>query len=417
MFTNLLAAKQTDPGYRWVMLALCTLTPLLVVTLPNMSLPPMFVTIGEDLNLSLVQIGIIWGMAPFTGVFFALIGGTMGDRFGTRTMLVMACLLTGLFGITRSCVMDFYALLFTTLALGVFQVIVPVLIFKVARQWFPVEQLGMASGVIAAGFAGGLMLGPLLSTSLILPAFGGWRQVLLFYGAIAIAISLAWLVIHPPEQRSDAGRKPGVPLGESLRHVVRLRNIWIIGLGGLGINACFQGFTGYLPTYLKTIGWTDLAADRALAAFFVTSLLAVVPLSILSDRLRLRRGFLIWSALILSLGIGALGVVEGALIVLVIAATGTVYDAFMAIFNASILEADGVSHVYAGTALGFAMMLRNAGGTFSPPLGNSLSDIGANIPFLFWGAMGLFGVFMFVFLHDSKKTAVPESQVVIAGDY
>lgn len=123
MFANPLAAKQTGPGYRWVMLALCTLTPLLVVTLPNMSLPPMFVIMGEDLNLSLVQIGIIWGMAPFTGVFFALIGGTMGDRFGTRTMLVAACLLTGLFGLTRSFVMDFSALLFTTLALGVFQVI------------------------------------------------------------------------------------------------------------------------------------------------------------------------------------------------------------------------------------------------------------------------------------------------------
>jgi NNP family nitrate/nitrite transporter-like MFS transporter len=403
--------KQTS-SYRWVMLALCTLTPLSVMTLPNMSLPPLFTTIRQDLGLSLVEIGTIWGMISFTGIFFALIGGTLGDRFGTRATLFATCFLTGVFGLTRSFAVDFTTLLLSTLLLGVFQAIIPVMLFKVAREWFPSEQLGMASGVISAGFAGGLMLGPLLSTSVILPALGGWRQVLVFYGAIAIAMSLLWLVVHPVEQQSELSRQPRVSLIDSLRHVMRLRNVWILGIGGLGINACFQGFTGYLPTYLKTTGWAALDADRVLAAFFVTSLTAVIPLSILSDRLRLRRGFLIFAACILSIGIGLLSVVEGTLIVLVIAATGCVFDSFMAILNASVLEVEGVSHQYAGTVIGFATMIRNLGGAFSPPVGNSLTVIGLNIPFLFWSGMGLFAVVMFAFILKPTRSTVTEGLAI-----
>ena len=195
-----------------------------------------------------------------------------------------------------------------------------------------------------------------------------------------------------------------VSLGDSLRHVMRLRNLWILGIGAMGINACFTGFTGYLPTYLKTIGWADLDADRALAAFFATSLMAVIPLSILSDRLHLRRGYLVVAGLILSIGIGSLTFVESSMILIVVAATGLVFDTFMAILNASVMEVKGVGYVYAGTALGFAATIRSLGGTFSPPLGNSLAEhIAPNIPFLFWGGLGLLGVFMFVFVFKPKR--------------
>jgi MFS family permease len=155
-----------------------------------------------------------------------------------------------------------------------------------------------------------------------------------------------------------------------------------------------------------------LDADRALAAFFLASLTAVVPLSILSDRLRLRRGFLIFAAMVLSVGVGLLSVVEGVFVVLVLAATGFVFDSFMAILNASILEVDGVSHIYAGTALGFTTMIRNLGGAFSPPIGNSLTVFGLNVPFLFWGGMALFAVSMFAFVLKPKPRAVLENEAL-----
>lgn len=412
MFTNPLVSLQTSSRYRWLILMVCALTPMLVITLPNMSLPPLFATISEDLGMSLVEIGIIWGIGSFTGIFFALIGGTLGDRFGARALLFVTCFLTGLFGLTRAFAVDFSTLLLTGILFGVFQAIIPVILFKTIRHWFPPQQLGTASGVIAAGFATGLMLGPLLSTSVILPALGGWRQVLAFYGVLAIMVSFLWLLVHPAEQRSAEGSEPSASLRDNLRYVTGLRDLWILGIAGLGIAACFQGFSGYLPTYLKSIGWGDLEADRALAAFFVTSLLAVIPLSILSDKFRLRRSFLIFASLVISLGIGLIGFVEGSAILLLIAATGLVFDSFMAISSASVLEVEGVTGLYTGTAVGFTMMIRNLGGTFSPAIGNSLTGFGLHVPFLFWSGMGLFAVFMFVFVLKSAKHKAPHPQAL-----
>ena len=396
-------SPDSSSSWRYVILALCVLTPFSVVTLPSLSMPPMFSIISDELGLSLVQIGGVWGMVGFSGIFFAIIGGSIGDRFGARRALFVACLLSGLFGMLRAFSTDFGSLLFTSLLYGFAQGPVPVLIFKAIRQWIPRENLGMASGIVSAGFATGLMLGPLLSTSVILPALGGWRQVLLLYGLIAIVVSLLWLLLHPAGKTAvgDDEQAPGLLAG--LRKAARLRSLWLMGLGGLGVGACFSGFTGYLPTYLKNIGWANLDADRALSVFFVTSLIFVVPLSTLSDRLRIRRGFLIALALVLGAGVGTLGLVAGALILLVAALTGSAFDSLMALQQTTVMEVDGVDNSLSGSALGMVTTIRNLGIAFSPPLGNSLAIYGAGLPFLFWGVCGVFAALMFFFVFSTAK--------------
>lgn len=387
-------APDRHSAWRFVILALAALTPFSIVTLPNLSLPPMFTLISEELSLSLVQVGAVWGMVGFSGIFFALVGGSIADRLGARRTLFIICLLSGLFGMLRTLATDFNGLLLTTLLYGCAQGCVPVIVFKAIRQWFPRENLGMASGIVSAGFAAGLMLGPLLSTSVILPALGGWRQVLLLYGLLAIIIGLLWLLLHPAGP--PAKRGAGAPsLGEGLHAALRLRALWVLGIGGMGVGACFSGFTGYLPTYLKSSGWPPLDADRALSVFFVTSLLCVVPLSTLSDRLRSRRGFLVALSLVLGVGVGALGLVTGALVLLVAALTGTVFDALMALQQTSVMEVDGVDDNLSGSALGMVTTVRNAGIAFAPPLGNSLAVYDAGLPFLFWGACGIFAALTF----------------------
>lgn len=402
------AAPDSSSSWRYVILALCVLTPFGIVTMPNLSLPPMFSIISEELGLSLVEVGGVWGMVGFSGVFFAIIGGSIGDRLGARNMLFIICLLSGLFGMLRAVATDFGSLLFISLLYGCAQGSVPVIIFKAIRQWFPRENLGMASGVVSAGFASGLMLGPLLSTSVILPALGGWRQVLVLYGLLAVAISLLWLLLHPAGKHAVGDDDSTTNVIDGLRRVVRLRNLWLMGLGGIGIGACFSGFSGYLPLYLRTIGWAPLDADRALSLFFLASLICVVPLSTLSDRLRIRRGFLVALALLLGIGVGLFGIVAGALILLVALITGASFDSVMALQQVSVMELDGMDNSLSGSALGMFTTIRNLGIAFSPPLGNSLAALGAGAPFLFWGACGVFAALMFSVAYGKRKGGTAE---------
>ena len=391
------SAPDSSSSWRYVILALCVLTPFGIVTMPNLSLPPMFAIISEELGLSLVEIGSVWGMVGFSGVFFAIIGGSIGDRLGVRRMLFIICLLSGLCGMLRAIATDFGSLLLISLLYGCAQGSVPVIIFKAIRQWFPRENLGMAIGIVSAGFASGLMLGPLLSTSVILPALGGWRQVLVLYGLLAIAISLLWLLLHPAGRHAvgEDGGADAAGLVVGLRAAARLRNLWLMGIGGLGVGACFSGFSGYLPTYLKTIGWAPLDADRALSLFFLASLICVVPFSTLSDRLGIRRGILVALTLLLGVGVGLLGLVAGTFILLVAVVTGASFDSVMALQQTSVMEVEGVDNSLSGSALGMVTTIRNLGIAFSPPLGNSLAAWGAGLPFLFWGACGVCAALMF----------------------
>jgi len=66
-----------------------------------MAMPVLFAEIAADLQLSLIQVGAIWGMVSFAGLFAGLAGGIIGDRFGTKLTLAVACLLIGLAGASR----------------------------------------------------------------------------------------------------------------------------------------------------------------------------------------------------------------------------------------------------------------------------------------------------------------------------
>jgi cyanate permease len=233
---------------------------------------------------------------------------------------------------------------------------------------------------------------------------GGWREVMFFYGLIAILMSVLWYVVHPRDVEADSTQpRQYVPLREGLPYVLRLRRLWLIGFGAMGIRGCVVGATGYLPTYLRTIGWEATSADNALAAFYFVSLLASIPVAILSDHLGVRRGLMMLAALVMAIGVGLLSVVNGIYVWLAVIIAGVMFDAFMGILSASIMEVEGVGVAYIGTALGFAGMVRNIGGVFSPPFGNSLAAYNLQLPFIFWSAMALASFAIFSLLPSKRK--------------
>jgi nitrate/nitrite transporter NarK len=146
-------------SYKWLILAISAFTFTFVVAMPQMSLPVLFDEISADLGLSLVQVGWIWGVGSVLGILVGLIGGPVGDRFGPRRTLTVACLLMGVAGAARGLSNDFTMLALTTLITGLAQWSIPMNVHKACGVWFPKEQLGMANGVVAVGMALGFLLG------------------------------------------------------------------------------------------------------------------------------------------------------------------------------------------------------------------------------------------------------------------
>ena len=402
-------SERQNSAYRWVILVLVTLSGFLVMGFPTTGLSAMFSEIAEGLGLDLVEIGVIWGIGTGMGIFTSLLGGAFIDAFGTRRTLILLCLATGVFGALRGVAVDFFSLFIFSFLFGMVQPLLPMNFVKLNREWFASRQLGFASGVMSAGFATGLMLGSRLSATVLSPLLGGWRAVLIFLGLCAIVMAVIWALLHPPSDRkSPAQPSRRLDLREvlgNLRHVTRFRELWVIALAVFGVLGLMRGLVGYVPTYLREIGWGAVEADSAITIFFFCSLIGVVPISHLSDRLGNRRLVMAFGTAMMTLGTLLMFLVGDNFwgVMLAMALAGFTFDSFMALKGASITEVDGLQIALVGSALGFGGMLQNIGSTITPPLGNALSTVALNTPFLLWAASGVFATLMLLSYRKRKR--------------
>jgi NNP family nitrate/nitrite transporter-like MFS transporter len=367
-----------------------------------MCLPVLFQEISEDLDLNLVQIGVIWGIGALPGILTSLVGGAIGDRFGTRRTLTIACFLIGIAGALRGFSNNFITLAATVFLFGMLRPIIPMNVHKTCGVWFSHQQLGLANGVVSMGMALGFMAGSMISATILSPWLGGWRNVLVFYGVISISISLLWYFTRPaPEDVERAGGKQySRSLYHTVFHVVQIRNMWLLGGAILGIGGCIQGTLGYLPLYLRRIGWTEAVADGALATFHGVSMICVIPFAFWSDRLGSRKQVLMVATLMIITGVGLLSVVDGIMVWVAVIIAGLVRDGFMAVFMTMIIEINGVGAAYAGTAIGLVMSFIGLGTLIAPTLGNSLAVIAPSFPFLFWMALVVAGFLSLYFVKE-----------------
>ena len=397
--------KSNGSNYRWYILTLGALTHTFAVAMPMMSLPVLFKEISVELDLNLVQIGTVWGMIPLAGIFVVLIGGLLGDRFGVKRTLSTLCFLAGLAGALRGLSGSFISLATTMFLFGILNASIPINVHKVASIWFPGRHLGLANGILSLGMGLGLTAGAMISATILSPLLGGWRNVLLLYGAISIGISILWLLTRSElgQVESPSGYAGTVLFRQALSRVVRIRGVWFLGLIMLGQVACTTGMIGYLPLYLRGIGWTAASADGALAASNSASMMVAIPMVLLSDKLGSRKTILLAAMLITASGVGLLSVVGGAMVWVSVIIASIARDGFMAVTITMITETEGVGAAYAGTALGLAMTLSRVGGIISPPVGNSLAGIKPGLPFIFWAALAAVALFGFHFLKDTGR--------------
>ncbi len=391
-------------SYRWVILAVTTFTGFIVMGFPTTGLSALFSEIAESVNLDLIQIGIVWGVGTVMGIVTTLLGGPLIDYFGTRHSLVFLCVTIGLTGALRGISFDFGTLFVTSFLFGMVHPVLPMNLIKLNRQWFAPSQLGLASGIMSAGFATGLMLGSRFSATVLSPMLGGWRGVLIFLGVMSVVMGVVWLIVHPPMEKPTNKRPDIGTILSNLKFVARYRELWGFALAIFGVLGLMRGVVGYVPTYLREIGWTPVDADSALTIFFFASLIGVVPVSYISDRIGNRRIVMIVASTSMSIGVGLMFFVGSSFwgVVLAMVIAGFFFDSFMAMNGASVSEIDGLDIALVGSALGFAGMLQNVSATIVPPLGNTLSTIGLNFPFLLWSASGVLAVLALVFIRKRK---------------
>jgi MFS family permease len=393
--------ERNETFERGKILILAALTNALVAAAPAMCMPVLFNEISADLNLSLVQLGLLWGIGGLPGLVTGLLGGVIGDRIGPKRVLIAGCLLAGMFGIFRGLATGFWTMAAAMILMGVVTPLIPLNTLKTCGTWFSRRQLGMASGVLSMAMALGFLIGSMLSATVLSPWLGGWRQVLYLYGGIAILLSVPWYFTRPLPANAGSPIRPG-SLRESIGNVIRIRKIWLLGLALLGFSGCIQGTLGYLPLHLRNLGWAGVHADGALAAFHTISMLFTIPIALGSDKLGMRKQVLVAAAVMVIIGVGLLSVADGLLVWIAVCLAGFVRDGFMAVFMTSVIETEGVGARFAGTATGVTMLISGMGNILAPPIGNSLAGVSPGLPFAFWAALAAGGLLILFLVKENR---------------
>ncbi len=393
------------------MLALMVATNAFVATMQMSALPVLFKEISEDLGLSLVQIGSIWGIANLAGIFFSLLAGVLADRFGTRRTLIVFCLLTAVTGALRGLSDSFILLVVTVFINGAVRLVVPVAVTKNVGLWFRGGRLGLAMGLTMMGMGLGLMLGPLVSASLLSPWLGGWRNVMFFLGGLAGVVTLFWLLLAREAPAPATRDNAHVSIVQSFRDLFRLRPIWILGATLFFRVGCVMGVTGYVPLYLQDfLGWKPGLADGTLSAFYAVSAAVVVPLTFLSDRIGSRRKIMYPAIIGSFLGTLLMPFADGALVWVLMIIHGMFLDTFMSLITTLVLETEGIKPEYTGTAVGIIFTMGICGAVTGPPVGALFTGISGSAPFFFWAGLAFVSLIIFSFVKTPRKTvATPET--------
>ncbi|MGD9117513.1 MAG: MFS transporter [Dehalococcoidia bacterium] len=404
--------QDSGKGFRLYVLILAALTCTFTVAMQQVCMTVLFKEIAEDLGLSLVQLGVIWGIPAFAGVVAVFFAGLLADRFGAIRVMSIACILSGTFGALRGTTDGFLTLALVTFFFALPMWVIPNNVFKVTATWFSGRRLVVANGVLSAGMGLGFTVGALISATTLSPLFGSWRGVVILYGGMSALIGLIWLLTVREHHQLRLGASPEkAPLRQSIARIFPLKSIWFLGLTMLGFSGCIQGLIGYLPTYLRNLGWTVASADGPLTVFSGLSMLGVIPLTLLSSKIGLKKAVLFPILVVTIVGVALVPVMGDSMVWVIMVLVGVCRDGFMAIALTISTETEGVGVVYAGTAMGLTQTLMSVGGLISPALGNSLADP-ANpavpYPFFVWSAFGLLSLVAFCFVKETGWRSKPQ---------
>ncbi|MBB2177197.1 MFS transporter [Gluconacetobacter johannae] len=252
------------PRLRWIMVILCfAATTINYIDRATVSVAAPF--IARDLHLGPAVLGVVLSGFFWTYAAMQVPAGLVVDRLGPRLTYAVAVLWWSFFTAVTS-VVNSAALLFgCRFALGVGEAGSYPCNTKVAAQWFPTRERGLASGIFDSGSRAGSALSmPLIA---LLISFTGWRLAFVVTGLVGVAWVVAWLLLYRDPDRhpgvtarelaalraaQPAAQAQGAQAGAAVpfRALFRYRTVWGMMIGFFCLNFVFYFYTTWFPTYL-----------------------------------------------------------------------------------------------------------------------------------------------------------------------
>lgn len=258
-------------NYRWNILAMSYVC-MLSFAMVFQSIPPLLSLIRSEFSISHAQAGLLMSLFALPGIFIAIPGGIVSDRFGMKkvgiTSLVLMIAGTIIVGTSNTPLQAYVGRIISGIGGLTLAIVLPQLVSK----WFLGKELGVGMGV----FNTAMPLGTILSFN-ILGVIGnglGWHTPVFLTTTCSILALLIflWLFKKPNE------KKPEKVKGNAFSEITKLgSSIWLIGFSWMWFNAAFISFLTFSSAFFIAKGY-EIGSAGFLSSIIMMGSLFLSPL-------------------------------------------------------------------------------------------------------------------------------------------
>jgi len=277
--------------YRWVVLLAFVLIALMTQVL-WITFAPITSAAAKFFRTSDLNIGLLSMSFMVVYILLFLPAAWAIDTWGFKAAVGLGAVLSAVFGMTRGLFASNFTIVFLSqVGIAAGQPFVIGSITKIAARWFPARERATASGfgtlALYLGPLAAMLLGPVLVLRLDIP------RMLLIYGIATAAAAVFFLLAareHPP---TPAGSDERVMMFDGLKSMLRRRDfifLLIMFFVGLGL---FNGVSTWIEDIIRPRGFSISQAGLLGGVMLMGAILGAVVMSMLSDKLRRRKPFIV----------------------------------------------------------------------------------------------------------------------------
>lgn len=254
---------------RYAMLALVFIN-VMINYLDRSNLSVAAATLSKDLQLSTVEMGLIFSAFGWTYAILQIPGGLIADRFNPRVLYAFCLITWSVATLAQGFVRGFASLFGLRLATGAFEAPSYPINNRIVTSWFPNHERASAIALYVCGqFIGLAFFTPVLVT---IQYYFGWQGLFITTGLLGLIWGLIWYffyrdpIDHPKVSQEELdyiekggalieGKKnevsqPSVWKWVNVKQVFTSRTLWGIYIAQFCMNAMLWFFLTWFPTYL-----------------------------------------------------------------------------------------------------------------------------------------------------------------------
>lgn len=215
-------------------------------------------SISKDFELAPTEMGVVIS-AFFIGYSIMQIpGGWFADKFGSKTVIMVALALWSIFTFTTGHASTLAGLLFLRFVFGLCEGPYAGSCYRAIAEYFPREMRAtMATGILSSNYIGSA-LAPIVIVPLVL--WLGWRGMFQVLGVIGLVYVFFYALFV--KSRKPAEQKAGESKNQTkyFRTLLKVPMVWKLIICAFAISCINKGLDAWIPTYLIAERGIDLKA-------------------------------------------------------------------------------------------------------------------------------------------------------------